>query len=261
MHLDSPRSAILSAVIFNALVIVALIPLALRGVRFRPASAAAMLRRNLLIYGARRRDRSLHRDQADRPRRRRGWGSSDATPAPPRPARLPSSSRSSLGDRLPARDHRHRAARRSRRQANGSLVERDGVVVGSSLIGQSFTRAEVLPAAPVGGRRRLRRRRSSSASNLGPSNPDLARTTSASGSPPTAARTGSPPDARAGRRGDVVGVGARPAHLPRRRADPGRARRQGARPAARRRARRSSTSTPTAARSASSASPASTCSS
>ncbi len=51
MQLDSPRSAILSAVIFNALVIVALIPLALRGVRFRPASAAAMLRRNLLIYG------------------------------------------------------------------------------------------------------------------------------------------------------------------------------------------------------------------
>ena len=52
MQLDSPQSAILSAVIFNALVIVALIPLALRGVRFRPASAAAMLRRNLLIYGA-----------------------------------------------------------------------------------------------------------------------------------------------------------------------------------------------------------------
>jgi K+-transporting ATPase ATPase B chain len=52
MHLDSPRSAILAAVVFNALVIVALIPLALRGVRFRPASAAAMLRRNLLIYGA-----------------------------------------------------------------------------------------------------------------------------------------------------------------------------------------------------------------
>ncbi len=51
MQLDSPRSAILSAVIFNALVIVALIPLALRGVRFRPASAAAMLRRNLLVYG------------------------------------------------------------------------------------------------------------------------------------------------------------------------------------------------------------------
>ncbi|WP_084211242.1 potassium-transporting ATPase subunit KdpB [Pseudonocardia acaciae] len=51
MHLASPQSAILSAVIFNALVIVALIPLALRGVRFRPSSAAALLRRNLLIYG------------------------------------------------------------------------------------------------------------------------------------------------------------------------------------------------------------------
>jgi K+-transporting ATPase ATPase B chain len=51
MHLASPQSAILSAVIFNALIIVALIPLALRGVRYRPASAAALLRRNLLIYG------------------------------------------------------------------------------------------------------------------------------------------------------------------------------------------------------------------
>ncbi len=51
MDLGSPRSAILSAVVFNALVIVALIPLALRGVRFRAMSAAAMLRRNLLVYG------------------------------------------------------------------------------------------------------------------------------------------------------------------------------------------------------------------
>jgi K+-transporting ATPase ATPase B chain len=52
MHLDSPRSAILSAVIFNALVIVFLIPLALRGVKFRAEGAAAVLRRNLLVYGA-----------------------------------------------------------------------------------------------------------------------------------------------------------------------------------------------------------------
>ncbi len=51
MHLTSPQSAILSAVIFNALVIVALLPLALRGVRYRPASASALLRRNLLVYG------------------------------------------------------------------------------------------------------------------------------------------------------------------------------------------------------------------
>jgi K+-transporting ATPase ATPase B chain len=51
MRLETPESAIASAVIFNALIIVALIPLALRGVRFRAASAAAVLRRNLLIYG------------------------------------------------------------------------------------------------------------------------------------------------------------------------------------------------------------------
>jgi K+-transporting ATPase ATPase B chain len=51
MHLHSPQSAILSAVIFNALIIVALIPLALRGVKYRPVSAAALLQRNLLIYG------------------------------------------------------------------------------------------------------------------------------------------------------------------------------------------------------------------
>jgi potassium-transporting ATPase ATP-binding subunit len=51
MKLSSPHTAILSAVIFNALIIVALIPLALRGVKFRAAGAAAVLRRNLLIYG------------------------------------------------------------------------------------------------------------------------------------------------------------------------------------------------------------------
>jgi len=51
MGLESPQSAILSAVIFNALIIVALIPLALRGVRYQPASAGALLRRNLTIYG------------------------------------------------------------------------------------------------------------------------------------------------------------------------------------------------------------------
>ncbi len=51
MHLATPESAILSAVIFNALVIIALIPLALKGVRYRPMGAAAVLRRNLWIYG------------------------------------------------------------------------------------------------------------------------------------------------------------------------------------------------------------------
>ncbi|MGA2409169.1 MAG: potassium-transporting ATPase subunit KdpB [Candidatus Binataceae bacterium] len=51
MHLATPESAILSAVIFNALIIIALIPLALRGVKYRPLGAAAILSRNLLIYG------------------------------------------------------------------------------------------------------------------------------------------------------------------------------------------------------------------
>ena len=51
MRLHTPQSAILSAVIFNALIIVALVPLALRGVKFTPIGAAALLRRNLLIYG------------------------------------------------------------------------------------------------------------------------------------------------------------------------------------------------------------------
>jgi K+-transporting ATPase ATPase B chain len=51
MHLYSPQSAVLSAVIFNAIIIVILIPLALRGVRYRPAGAMSILKRNLLIYG------------------------------------------------------------------------------------------------------------------------------------------------------------------------------------------------------------------
>ncbi|MCY1452070.1 Potassium-transporting ATPase ATP-binding subunit [compost metagenome] len=51
MRLESPQSAILSAIVFNALIIVALIPLALRGVRVQATDAAHLLRRNLLIYG------------------------------------------------------------------------------------------------------------------------------------------------------------------------------------------------------------------
>jgi len=51
MHLHSPESAILSAVIFNAIIIPILIPLALRGVDYKPIGASAILKRNLLIYG------------------------------------------------------------------------------------------------------------------------------------------------------------------------------------------------------------------
>jgi K+-transporting ATPase ATPase B chain len=52
MRLATPESAILSAVIFNAVIIIALIPLALRGIAYRPIGSAALLRRNLLVYGA-----------------------------------------------------------------------------------------------------------------------------------------------------------------------------------------------------------------
>ena len=51
MRLDSAQSAVLSALIFNALIIPALIPLALRGVRYRPSGGMSLLKRNLLIYG------------------------------------------------------------------------------------------------------------------------------------------------------------------------------------------------------------------
>ena len=51
MYLRTPGSAVLAAVIFNAVIIVALVPLALRGVKYKPQSAAQMLRRNLWVYG------------------------------------------------------------------------------------------------------------------------------------------------------------------------------------------------------------------
>ena len=51
MRLATPESAILSAVIFNAVIIIALIPLALKGIAYKPLGAAAILRRNMLIYG------------------------------------------------------------------------------------------------------------------------------------------------------------------------------------------------------------------
>ena len=67
MNLHSANSAILSAVIFNALIIPALIPIALKGVTYRPVGADALLRRNLLDLGPRRRHRAVHRHQGDRP--------------------------------------------------------------------------------------------------------------------------------------------------------------------------------------------------
>ena len=67
MGLHSPHSAVLSAVIFNAIIIVMLIPLALRGVKYRPWPAARLLRYNLLVYGLGRRGRAVRRHQDHRP--------------------------------------------------------------------------------------------------------------------------------------------------------------------------------------------------
>ena len=67
MNLGTPRSAVISAIIFNALVIPLLIPISLKGVAYRPIGASALLRRNLLDLRPRRPDRPVHRHQAHRP--------------------------------------------------------------------------------------------------------------------------------------------------------------------------------------------------
>ncbi len=137
MDLSSPRSAILSAVIFNALIIVALIPLALRGVKYRPLGAAALLRRNLLVYGAGRHRRAVHRHQARRHRPHRSG--SLLMRRQLLPALLAFVAFTVLvGVALPAR--RSPASRRSRSATRPTArsSERDGEVVGSTLIGQAF---------------------------------------------------------------------------------------------------------------------------
>ena len=99
MHLGDPKSAIISAIIFNALIIPALVPLALKGVKYRAIGATALLRRNLLIYGLGGVDPAVRRDQADRParpQRLRGVASGHGAWALPDPARDGRGSRQDL---------------------------------------------------------------------------------------------------------------------------------------------------------------------
>ena len=168
MRLASPESAILSAVIFNALVIVALIPLALRGVRYRPGSASTLLTRNLLVYGLggiiapfigiKLIDLLIQFIPGSR-----DAPTSLARPAPGRAARAAGLHRPARA-RLPAASwSASRQLPGLRDKADGSLVDgADGKPVGSALIGQSFTDADGNPipryfqSRPVRRRRRLR---------------------------------------------------------------------------------------------------------
>ena len=114
MRLSTPQSAILSAVIFNALIIVALVPLALRGVRYRPLGATALLRRNLLDLRRRRPGRAV---RGIKRRGRRGDAAGVAHEHREEFARCNADDRrhdGHLRDRLPAGRHRPRAGALSR---------------------------------------------------------------------------------------------------------------------------------------------------
>ena len=178
MHLTSPQSAILSAVIFNALIIVALLPLALRGVRYRPSSASRPAAPQPPGLRARRRHRPVRRDQAHRPARHCPGDVLMTTTTRPH---------YSAGSDTVAFVRQTWAGLRVLLvltvvlgfayplavtgiaqvafpwQANGSLVSSTGErvtsrddAVGSLLIGQAFDGPRVVPPAPVGRRRRVR---------------------------------------------------------------------------------------------------------
>ena len=145
MGLSSPDSAILSAVIFNALIIIALIPLALRGVKYRPQPARLDAPSEPGHLRPRRRDRAVHRDQGDRsPRESGGALMRRQTVAA---IRMLVALTVVCGIVYPLAVMGI-AQVASKDRANGSLVESDGKVVGSSLIGQAFDGDQWFHARP-----------------------------------------------------------------------------------------------------------------
>ncbi len=253
MYLHSPQSAILSAVIFNAIIIVALIPLALKGVKYEPKAAEVLLRNNLLIYGVGGVIVPVHRHQGHRHVDRRAapglsvcagsekensnafhihitgccshtdsdgqaftLGNFDSLHAP---------RDDPLRPRLSAARHRHRSVLFPH-QAAGSLILKDGQVIGSELLAQSFTSDRYFhprPSAAGNGYDAT----SSGGSNLAQSNAKLVQRIQGDIDKLTAAESR---QARAHRSGHHLRLRPRSRHHARRRLLSGSARRQGPRP-------------------------------
>ncbi len=184
MHLASPSSAILSAVIFNALIIVVLIPLALKGVKYRPLGRRDAAAPQPADLRPRRHHRALHRHQADRPGAGRGApglrGRRHRELIPQFPQREPAARAHPAAavdaadrHRLPARRHRRSRSSPFRRRPPAAWSCATASPVGSALIGQNFTDPKYFWGRPSATAPQPYNGTASGGSNLGPLNPAL----------------------------------------------------------------------------------------
>ena len=226
------QSAILSAVIFNAIIIPLLIPIALKGVTYRPVGASALLRRNLLYLRPGRRDRAVHRDQAHRHRHRpaalagRGRLNRAVAPSdiPDRPIHegethpmireLTTGPEGLCGDLRPLRGRCTRRSSGGPRQllfpdqAEGSLIYgNDRTVIGSELIAQQFESDRYFHPRPSAVDYKAD---AAAGSNLGTNNPDLRKAIAERAETLEA----TPEHPVAGGPGHGLGLGARSGHQP-----------------------------------------------